>query len=119
MENLSNKIAKEFIYEEIRQLDYNSRKIHVFQLVFAFSISFLVICITGDLFVIYIKYFAELINLLKLFPIINDLNMQTFWLIFLFPLSIAWARDLAVEVSKRYSKDLHQSLFLIELYEKD
>ena len=82
-------------------------------------ISFIVIFITGDEFVILIKKLANLINIATLFPIINDLNVQTFWLIFLFPLSIAWARDLIVEVSKNYSKKLHQSLFLIEIHQND
>lgn len=117
IEDISNKTVKEFIHEELRQLDYNSKKIHVFQLIIAFMMSFIVILITGDEFVILIKKLANLINIATLFPIINDLNVQTFWLIFLFPLSIAWARDLVVEVSKKYSKELYQSLFIIDLYE--
>lgn len=116
---LSNKITKEFIQEEIRQLDYNSKKIHLFQLIFAFWLSFIVVYVTGDQFVVLIKNIAKLMNLLEFFPIINDLTVQTFWLIFLFPLSIAWSRDLIVEVSKKYSKKLHQSLFLIGLHEND
>lgn len=119
MESLSSKVTKEFIHEEIRQLDYKSRKIHIFTLFFAFSISFIVIYVTGDTFVILIKDFAKLINLLPIFPVITGLNVQTFWLIFLFPLSIALARDLIIEVSQKYSKELHQSLFLIKLHEKD
>lgn len=39
IENIANKTVKEFIYEELRQVDYNSKKIHVFQLIFAFMIS--------------------------------------------------------------------------------
>lgn len=118
IESLSNKVVKEFIHEEIRQLDYKNRKIHIFTLFFAFSISFIVVYVTGNTFVILIKDFAKLINLLPFFPLINDLNVQTFWLIFLFPLSIALARDLIIEVSQKYSKDLHRSLFLIKLHEE-
>lgn len=110
---------KEFIYEELRQVDYDNKKIHVFQLVIAFAMSFITILITGDDLVIFTKELAKSLNLLKLFPIINKLDVQTFWLIFLFPLSIAWARDLVVEVSQKYSKELYRSLFLIELYEND
>jgi len=119
IEVLSSKVTKEFIQEEIRQLDYNSRKIYFSPLIFAFWLSFVVIYVTGDQFVILIKNVAKLMNLLEFFPIINNLDVQTFWLTFLFPLSIAWTRDLIVEVSKNYSKKLHQSLFLIEIHEND
>ena len=115
IEYLSELIVKEFIKEEISQVDFSLKEIYLSPVIFAFFNTFMAVWIAGDQLVYIIKEFIKIINLIDAFPIINNLNLQTFSMFFLFPFSIACGRYIRIEALRRRSNDLHRSLFLLEL----
>ena len=119
LEGFSKKIVEEYIYQEIRRVSFNVRKINFVPIFLAFFMSLVVVYITGDLFVDIIKTFAKWLNILEAFPAIKNMGVQELWLFFLFPTFVAWSRDAVVEVSKNYNKELYRSLFLIKPEDED
>lgn len=115
IEYLSSIIVEEFIEEEIRQINFRLKDIYLFPIIFAFLNTFMAAWISGDNLVFVIQKITELTNLIDAFPIIKNLNLQTFSIFVLFPFSIACGRYIAIEASRKRSNALHQSLFLLRL----
>jgi hypothetical protein len=115
-EKLHNKvemISKNIIEDELSSLSYRSKRVNVFNLVFAFLISFIVVYISGNTFIIYTKWIAEHLGFGD-FEFIKKLSMESFAIFILFPISVALSRDVVISGLQQRNQDLRQSLAILK-----
>lgn len=106
-------IIENFIRDEISGLDYDWKKINVFSILFAFFLSLIFVYISGDIFVTMIKWIANYMGFGN-FKFIRKLNAEGLALLILFPLSIAFSKDIVISSLKERNKLLRRSLAIIE-----
>lgn len=112
LNDIGNKISKQFIKIEISKLSFREKGIHLFELVMGFLLSVLVLYMLGDQSVIFIQKIASVLHLEKI-NFVKNLSLENVFLI-LFPLFITIARDLAIRSCANRSRDLHKSLAILE-----
>jgi hypothetical protein len=112
LNDIGNKISKQFIKIEISKLSFREKGIHLFELVTGFLLSVLVLYILGDQSVIFIQKIASVLHLEKI-SFVKNLSLENVFLI-LFPLFITIVRDLAIRACANRSRDLHKSLAILE-----
>ena len=86
-------ILKDFIEDDILDLDYSWKKINLFNILFAFLLSFISVLITEDILVNTIKYLANVLGFGEL-DLISKLNAEKLVTFILFPLGIAISLDI-------------------------
>lgn len=108
----ANIILENIIKDEISSLNYNLKQINIFNILFAFSISFLFVYILGDSPIEGIKWIASILNLGD-FEYIKELNIEKFAIFILFPLGIALSKDIVISGLKERNKRLRRSLVIV------
>ncbi len=104
----ANKITKNIIEDDIAGLDYDWKKINLPVILFAFSLSFSTVYISGDSLVIAIKYIANMLHF-ENFELIKNLNREQLAFI-LFPVGLALGKDIVITGLKQRHERLKQSL---------
>ena len=106
-------ILKNIIEDEISGLDYDWKKINLFNILFAFFMTFLFVYILGDSSVKIVKWIANIFNFGN-FELIQDLNLEKLAFFILFPIGIAISKDLVISGLKQRNKRLRSSLVIVE-----
>ncbi len=107
------KILKHIIEDDISSLDYEWKKIHIFNILFAFILSFLCVYISGDILVQGIKLIADHLSFGD-FDLIEELNEEKLATFILFPIGIAISKDTVISCLKKRNQRLRQSLVIVE-----
>jgi hypothetical protein len=105
----SNFICENLIEDEISSLGYSLQKINFFQIFFAFSISFIVVYLSGDGYITMIQWIANHLDFGNI-EFIKKMNVGTFATFILFPIGIAISKDIVVSGLQKRNERLRQSL---------
>jgi Domain of unknown function (DUF4351) len=109
-------ISKNIIEDDISSLSYYSNKLNLFHIFFALFISFIIVYISGDTFIIYIKWIAKELG----FNDFDFLNKKEKFAVFiLFPTGLALSKDMVASGSQRRNQLLRQSLVSLKDYLED
>jgi hypothetical protein len=114
-ENLNNEAqctAQNIIEDQISGLTYSAQKINLWQILFSLALTFLVIYMSGDSLVFYIKEIASILGFGE-FNFFRELNVEGL-VIILFPLGVALAKDIMTAALQKRNENLRRSLAMLK-----
>ena len=106
-------ITENIVNTEISGLTYDLRRFDLFNILFAFFLSWLFVYIVGDTFIDEIKWIAKILKVGD-FEVIKNLNTETFVFLILIPVGINLSKYIIISGLKERNKRLQKSIVIIK-----
>lgn len=110
-------ITENIVTTEISGLSYDLRRFDIFNILFAFFLSWLFVYIFGNTFIEEIQWIANFFNFGN-FEVIKNLNTETFVFLILIPVGIPLSKYIIVSGLKERHKRLQQSIVIVKNFIK-
>lgn len=113
LQTKAHMITENIVSTEISGLIYDLRRFDIFNILFAFFLSWLFVYIFGNTVIDEIKWIASKLNFGD-FEVIKNLNIETFVFLILIPVGIPLSKYIIISGLKERNKRLQQSIAIIK-----